>query len=170
MLVNSLKGHGCWFVSAWLISFTWYYRLFVYRWTWHRYCKIWMKRQRYRTVSDGNISFISFILERLHLVNKIGQQVYLWRGQQEGGTPSHHHYLVTWLWQILISQILMHSDVQMNRYFSEPCDPTVMTLLAPGKEFSFVTTVKKKIKIYVSLFSGKEFLIYKFKLLSLLLA
>ena len=102
------------------------------------------------------------------MVNKIGQQVYLWRGEHEGGTPSHHHYLVTWLWQILISQILMHSDVQMNRYFSEPCDSTVMTLLAPGKEFSFVTTVKKKIKIYVSLFSGKEFLIYKFKLLSLL--
>ena len=50
------------------------------------------------------------------------------------GTLSHHHYLVMWLWQILISQILIHSYVQMSRYFSKSCDPIVMTLLAPGDE------------------------------------
>ena len=36
-----------------------------------------------------------------------------------GGTPSYHHYFVTWLWQILISQILIHWDVQMSMYFSK---------------------------------------------------
>ena len=50
------------------------------------------------------------------------------------GTLSHHHYLVTWLWQILISQILIHSYVQMRRCFSKSHDPIVVTLLAPGEE------------------------------------
>ena len=50
------------------------------------------------------------------------------------GTFSHHHYLVTWIWQILISQILIHSYVQMTRYFSKSHDPMVMTLLAPGEK------------------------------------
>ena len=102
----------------------------------------------------------------------------------------------------------------MSRYFSKPCDPIVMTLLAPGEEChldfspksctyptlvtidplevkiisillyennncpvlfctftidnnSYLTTVKKKM-LCVCLFSLKEFLIYKFKLCSLL--
>ena len=50
------------------------------------------------------------------------------------GTFSRHHYLVTWIWQILISQILIHSYVQMTRYFSKSHDPMVMTLLAPGEK------------------------------------
>ena len=50
------------------------------------------------------------------------------------GTPSHHHYLVMCLWQIFISQILIHSDVQMSRYFSKSHDPIVMKLLVPGEE------------------------------------
>ena len=130
------------------------------------------------------------------------------------GTLSHHHYLVRWIWQMLISQILIHSYVQMSRYFSKSHDPTVMNLLAPGEECHldlspkgctyptlatidppevkivsillykdsncpmlfctftidnslFLTTVKKKM-FCVSLFSVKEFLIYKFKLLSFL--
>ena len=33
------------------------------------------------------------------------------------GTPSHHNYFVTWLWQKLMSQIVIHSDVKMSRYF-----------------------------------------------------
>ena len=45
------------------------------------------------------------------------------------GTLSHHHYLVMWLWQILISQILIHSYVQMSRYFSKSHDPIGMALL-----------------------------------------
>ena len=93
-----------------------------------------------------------FILERLHLVNKIGQQIYLSIGEQEGGTPSHHHYLVSWLWQILISQILMPSYVQMNRYFSKSRDPIAMTLLDPREEFSFLTTVKKENDLCVLIF------------------
>ena len=130
------------------------------------------------------------------------------------GTLSHHHYLVMWLWQILISQILIHSYVQMSRYFWKSRDPIVMTLLAPGDECHldlspksctyptlaiidhpevkiisillyensncqmlfctftignslFLTTVQKTM-FCVSLFSVKEFLIYKFKLLSFL--
>ena len=51
-----------------------------------------------------------------------------------GSTPFHHQYLVTWLWKILIYQILIYSDVQMSRYFSKSCDPVVMMLLAPGEE------------------------------------
>ena len=50
------------------------------------------------------------------------------------GTPFHHHYLVTCLWQILKSQILIHSDVQMSRYFSKSHEPIVMKLLALGEE------------------------------------
>ena len=50
------------------------------------------------------------------------------------GTLSHHHYLVMWLWQILISQILIHSYVQMSRCFSKSHYPIVMMLLAPGEE------------------------------------
>ena len=40
-----------------------------------------------------------------------------------GGTPSHHHCFAMWLWQIFMSQILIHSDVQMNRYFSKVARP-----------------------------------------------
>ena len=50
------------------------------------------------------------------------------------GTPSHHHYLVLCLWQILISQILIQSDVQMSRYFSKSHDPIVMKLLTPREK------------------------------------
>ena len=64
-----------------------------------------------------------FTLERLQSVSKFGQQVYLRRREQQGwgggSTPSHHHYFVMWLWLIFISQILIHSDVQMSRYFSK---------------------------------------------------
>ena len=31
-----------------------------------------------------------------------------------GSTPSHHFYFVMWLWQIPVSQILIHSDVQTS--------------------------------------------------------
>ena len=51
-----------------------------------------------------------------------------------GSTTFHHQYLVTWIWKILISQILIYSDVQMSRYFSKSCDPVVIMLLAPGEE------------------------------------
>ena len=37
---------------------------------------------------------VSSFCERLHLVNKIGQQVYLWRREQQEGTPSHSHYFL----------------------------------------------------------------------------
>ena len=37
---------------------------------------------------------VSSFGERLQLVNKIGQQVYLWRREQQGGTPSQYHYFV----------------------------------------------------------------------------
>ena len=131
-----------------------------------------------------------------------------------GGTPSYHHYFVTWLWQILISQILIHSEVQISWYFSKVSWPYYDGILAPGEEChldfssksctypslvtrdpleikiilillyennncptlfciftignsSFLTTVKKKMSC-VSLFSIQKFLIYKFKLLSLL--
>ena len=46
----------------------------------------------------------------------------------------------------------MPSDVQMNRYFSKSCDPIVMTLLDPGEEFSFLTTVKKENDLCVLIF------------------
>ena len=116
------------------------------------------------------------------------------------------------LWQILISQILIHSDVQMSRYFSKSHDPIVMKLLVPGEEChpyffpkscnypTLVTMDPLEVKIIsilyyknsncptlfwpfiidnslfytavknicVSLFSVKEFLIYKFKQLSFL--
>ena len=50
-------------------------------------------------------------------------------------TPSHHLiYLVMWLRKILISQILMDSDVQMSRYFSKSHCPIVVMLQAPGEE------------------------------------
>ena len=136
------------------------------------------------------------------------------RKRTAGGTPSHHHYLVTLLWQVLISQMLIHLDVQMNRYFSKVvwpnCDnitsswgevsprllsqelsyPSLVTtnplevkiisiLLYKNNNSptlfctftidnsSFLTTIKKKMSC-VSLFSIKKFLIYKFKVLSLL--
>ena len=38
--VYGFEKDRCWFVLAWLISFT-LYRPFVYRWTWDRYCEIW---------------------------------------------------------------------------------------------------------------------------------
>ena len=84
-----------------------------------------LKRQRYRTALDWNISFIKQCWWCLHSREaSVGQQnwttdIPLKKRTAGGFTPSHHHYFVTWwLWQILISQILMHSDVQMSRYFS----------------------------------------------------
>ena len=53
---------------------------------------------------------------------------------RRGITPFHHQYLVMWLWKILISQILIYSDVQISRYFSKSCDPVVVMLPAPGEE------------------------------------
>ena len=131
-----------------------------------------------------------------------------------GATPSHDHYFVTWLSQILISEILIHPDVKMSWYFSKVASPYYDGILAPGEEChldfspksctyptlvtrdplelninlvllyknnscptlfctftidnsSFLTTVNKR-KSCVSLFSLQKFLIYKFKLLSLL--
>ena len=50
-------------------------------------------------------------------------------------TPFHPQFLVVmWLLKILISQILIYSDVQMSRYFSKSCGPVLMMLLAPGVE------------------------------------
>ena len=51
-----------------------------------------------------------------------------------GVTPSHAHYFVTWLWQILISEILIHSDVKMSWYFSKFASPYYDGILAPGEE------------------------------------
>ena len=85
-------------------------------------------------------------------------------------TPSHHLiYLVMWLWKILISQILMDSDVQMSRYFSKSHCPIVVMLQAPGEECHLDYSQE----LYLSNFgdyrsSRSEFLIYKFKLLSFL--
>ena len=146
------------------------------------------------------------------------QLIFLWGRYLHSGEasvgPSHHHYFVMWLWQILISQILIHSDVQISRYFSKVtwphCDditsswrgvlldfsplsctyPTLVTTdplevkiisiilykntncpmlfcTFTTDNSSFLTTVKKKMSC-VSLFSIQKFLIYKFKLLSLL--
>ena len=176
------------------------------------------KSQRHRTVSDWNISFTKQYLhtERLQLVNKIGQQLYLWRREQQGGgallpiittlSCNSEKYLY-----------LIYSYTQMCRWvgiFQKSRDPIVMTLLALGKEChpdfspkscayptlvtidpvevkiisillykinncpslfctftidssSYLTTVKKKM-VCVPLFSVQKFLIYIFKLLSLL--
>ena len=51
-----------------------------------------------------------------------------------GATPSHDHYFVTWLSQILISEILIHSDVKMSWYFSKVASPYYDGILAPGEE------------------------------------
>ena len=52
-----------------------------------------------------------------------------------GGTPSCHHYFVMWLWEILISQILIYSDVQMSiGIFQKLHDSIAITLLATGDE------------------------------------
>ena len=48
--------------------------------------------------------------------------------------------------------ILISSNVQMDRYFSKSLDPIVMTLLAPGEKFSFLTTVKKENDLCVLIF------------------
>ena len=97
------KRHRCSLVLDWLISFT-LYGLFVYWWTWHRYCKF--EKVKVQNSVGLKYKFYMTILKVSSFCrgNKIGQQVYLWRKEQQGGTRSHHHYFVTWLfWQILIS-------------------------------------------------------------------
>ena len=58
------------------------------------------------------------------------------RKRTAGGTPSHHHYLVTLLWQVLISQMLIHLDVQMNRYFSKVVWPNCDNITSSWGEVS----------------------------------
>ena len=175
-----------------------------------------LKRQKYRTGSDWNISFIKqrwryLHSERLQLVNKIGQQVYLWRREQQRALLP---IITTLPCDFEKYLYLIYSYTPMCRWvgiFQKSRDPIVMTLLAPGEEChldfspksctyptlvtievkiisillyennncpslfctftignsSFLTTVEKK-KFCVSLFSVQKFLIYIFKLLSLL--
>ena len=169
---------------------------------------------------NRNISFIKsnvegiFIWERLQSVNRIGQQVYLWRGELQGALLPIISTLSCDFDKYLY---LKYSYTQMCRRvvsFQKSHDSIVMALPAPGEEChldfspkscayptlvttdplevkiisillyknnnrptlfstftvdnsSFCTTVKKKASC-VSLFSVQMFLIYKFKLLSLL--
>ena len=81
-----------------------------------------LKKWRYRTVSDWNISSIKQCWRYLHSgETSVGQQNWTagrpLKNRTAGDTPSPHHYFVKWLWQILISEILIQSDVQMSRYF-----------------------------------------------------
>ena len=101
--VYGFEKDRCSLVLDWLISFT-LYGLFVYWWTWHRYCKF--EKVKVQNSVGLKYKFYMTILKVSSFCrgNKIGQQVYLWRKEQQGGTRSHHHYFVTWLfWQILIS-------------------------------------------------------------------
>ena len=123
-----LKSHRCWFVLAWLISFTLY--TLVYRWTWPRFCKIWKGTEQcwietkfYKSNVEG-----IFILE-LQSINKFGQQVYLWRGEQQGALPP----IIT----TLSCDFLKYSCNQINRWvgiFQKLSDSIVIRLMAPGEE------------------------------------
>ena len=73
-------------------------------------------------MSDWNISFIKQCWRYLHSGEaSVGQQNWTagipLNKRTAGCTPSHHHYFVTWFWQVLIFQIIIHSDVQMSSYF-----------------------------------------------------
>ena len=72
-------------------------------------------------MSDWNISFIKQCWRYLHSGEASVYQKNWTAGiplnkRTAGCTPSHH-YFVTWFWQILIFQIIIHSDVQMSSYF-----------------------------------------------------
>ena len=134
-----------------------------------------MKRWRYRTVSDWNISFIKQYWRYFHSgevsVNHQSWTAGIPLKRRTAGTllPIIMIYLVMWLRKILISQILMDSDVQMSRYFSKSHCPIVVMLQAPGEECHLDYSQE----LYLSIFgnyrsSRSEFLIYKFKLLSFL--
>ena len=72
-------------------------------------------------MSDWNISFIKQCWRYLHSGEASVDQKNWTAGiplnkRTAGCTPSHH-YFVTWFWQILIFQIIIHSDVQTSSYF-----------------------------------------------------
>ena len=91
-------------------------------------------------MSDWNINFIKQYWRYLHF-GEVSVDHQNWIAgiplkRRIAGTllPIITIYLVMWLWQILIPQILIHSDVQMSRYFSKSHDPIMLMLQALGEE------------------------------------
>ena len=128
----------CWFVLTWLVSSLYVDFLFT---DGHDTDTAKFEKVKVQNNVRLKYKFYKAMLKYLHSGEaSVGQQNWTvgipLRKRTAGGTPSHHHYLVTLLWQVLISQMLIHLDVQMNRYFSKVVWPNCDNITSSWGEVS----------------------------------